>query len=59
MTERVEEAGRLAAAELRDQAKAGSKRKRQMGGGKDDEDRDDDMVEAGLPSKKHAKGRRK
>lgn len=62
LRERVDEAGRLAAQEMRDQGVKGGhgkKRKREEGGGRDDMDRDDDMVEAGMPSmKKKGKGRR-
>ncbi|KAL1668490.1 P-loop containing nucleoside triphosphate hydrolase protein [Schizophyllum commune] len=56
LRERVGEAARVAAAEMRDQAKAGhgGKKRRRGGdeGGKDDRDRDDDMVEAGMPMKR-------
>ncbi|KAI0034018.1 P-loop containing nucleoside triphosphate hydrolase protein [Vararia minispora EC-137] len=56
LRERAEEAGRLAAAELRDQAAAGGKkRRRDKGGGADDRDRDDDEVEAGMPVMKKGK----
>jgi ATP-dependent RNA helicase DDX47/RRP3 len=59
LRERAEEAGRLAAAELRDQvAQGGRKRKKDRGGGADERDRDDDQVEAGMPSVKRKKGRR-
>lgn len=61
LKERVNEAGRVAVAELREQAmngnKGGRKRRREGGGGRDDQDRDDDVVEAGMPVKKK-KGRR-
>jgi len=60
LRERVDEAGRLAANELKDQAKNGGhgrKRRRDEGNGRDNQDRDDDTVEAGMPSKKK-KGRR-
>jgi len=59
LRERVDEAGRAAANELRDQAREGRGKKRRWdtGGGKDDRDRDDDVVEAGMPSKR-SKGRR-
>ena len=57
--ERVNEAGRIAAAELREQAlngnNKGRKRRREVIG-RDDQDRDDDVVEAGMPTKKK-KGR--
>ncbi|KAF8577255.1 DEAD-domain-containing protein [Ramaria rubella] len=62
LKERVDDAGRVAASELREQANEGKgprKRKRDyatnQGGG---QDRDDDVVEAGLPTKKR-KGKRK
>ncbi|KAI0709425.1 DEAD-domain-containing protein [Earliella scabrosa] len=62
LRERVDEAGRLAAQELKEQGIRGGhgkKRRRDEGGGKDDMDRDDDVVEAGMPSmKKKSKGRR-
>lgn len=60
LRERVDEAGRLAANELKDQAKSGGhgkKRRRDEGNDRDNQDRDDDTVEAGMPSKKK-KGRR-
>jgi ATP-dependent RNA helicase DDX47/RRP3 len=52
LKERVEEACRLAAIELRDQTKSGTgKRKRGIDGKRtsDDKDRDDDVMEAGMP----------
>jgi ATP-dependent RNA helicase DDX47/RRP3 len=52
LRERVEEAARLAAAEMRDQAGKGRKRRRDDRVSKDDQDRDDDVVEAGLPKGK-------
>ena len=54
LRERVDEAGRLAANELKDQAKMGhgKKRSRDDGNSRDNQDRDDDVVEAGMPSKK-------
>lgn len=62
LKERVNEAGRVAIAELREQAASGNKgrkRRREGGGGKDDQDRDDDVVEAGMPVKrKKSKGGR-
>ena len=62
LRERVDEAGRLAATELKEQGIKGGhgkKRKWGEGGGKDDMDRDDDVVEAGTPKmKKKSKGRR-
>ncbi|KAI0720931.1 DEAD-domain-containing protein [Cerioporus squamosus] len=62
LRERVDEAGRLAIQELKEQGIKGGhgrKRKREEGGGHDDMDRDDDMVEAGMPKmKRKSKGRR-
>ena len=62
LRERVDEAGRLASAEMKEQGIKGGhgkKRKRDDGGGKDDMDRDDDVVEAGMPKmKRKSKGRR-
>ena len=61
LKERVDEAGRVAAAELRDQSTKGGKgKKRSHGGrgGKDDNDRDDDIVEAGMPPTKKIKHRK-
>lgn len=61
LRERVEEAGRLAVKELKEQAKEGKGRKRHRDdepGGKDDVDRDDDVVEAGMPMKKQKSKRR-
>lgn len=54
LRERVDEAGRAATNELKDQAREGhgKKRRRDGAGGKDDRDRDDDVVEAGMPGKK-------
>ena len=55
LRERVDEASRLAVNELKDQAKSGHGKKRQWGdegSSKDNQDRDDDVVEAGMPSKK-------
>lgn len=60
LKERVNEAGRVAIAELREQAMNGNKggrKRRRDDGGRDDRDRDDDVVEAGMPMKKK-KGRR-
>lgn len=60
LRERVDEAGRMATNEMKDQGAGKSNRKRRRGdtgGGKDDMDRDDDVVEAGMPKKK-SKGRR-
>lgn len=61
LKERVDEAARVAASELRDQAKEGNghKRKRDTRAGESGgRDRDDDIVEAGLPTKKR-KGKRR
>ncbi|KAH0827131.1 P-loop containing nucleoside triphosphate hydrolase protein [Lanmaoa asiatica] len=60
LKERVDEAGRLAVNELKEEAKSngGKKRRRDGGGGRDDKDRDDDIVEAGMPRTKKNKGRR-
>jgi ATP-dependent RNA helicase DDX47/RRP3 len=54
LRERVDEASRLAANELKDQGRTGYVKKRRREGGlaADDADRDDDMVEAGMPSKR-------
>jgi ATP-dependent RNA helicase DDX47/RRP3 len=55
LKERVEEAGRVARAEMKnaDGKGRGTKRYRHdNAGGKDDRDRDDDVVEAGMPVKK-------
>ena len=61
LRERVDEAGRLAATELKEQGIKGAhgkKRKRGDAGGKDDMDRDDDVVEAGMPKMRKSKARR-
>ncbi|KAH8117365.1 DEAD-domain-containing protein [Phellopilus nigrolimitatus] len=61
LRERVDEAARIAVTELKELAKdgrGGRKRGRDEGGGRDDRDRDDDVVEAGMPFKKSKKGRR-
>jgi ATP-dependent RNA helicase DDX47/RRP3 len=59
LKERVNEAGRIAIAELRDQAANGNKgrKRRREDGGRDDQDRDDDVVEAGMPTKRKKRGR--
>lgn len=60
MRERVDEAGRLAATELKEQArenKGGKKRRNDLSGA-DDRDRDDDIAEAGLPVRRPKKSRR-
>ncbi|KAH7915009.1 DEAD-domain-containing protein [Hygrophoropsis aurantiaca] len=60
LRERVDEAARIAINELKEEEKAGGGRKRRRDGGghKDDRDRDDDVVEAGMPTKKKFKGKR-
>ncbi|KAG1891267.1 DEAD-domain-containing protein [Suillus subluteus] len=56
LKERVDEAARLAINELKEEAKAGGKkRRREDGVGRDERDRDDDVVEAGVPRKRHSK----
>jgi ATP-dependent RNA helicase DDX47/RRP3 len=57
LRERVDEASRLAINELKDQNRGGSGKRRRRDGGSaaDDVDRDDDMVEAGMPSKRKKK----
>lgn len=57
LRERVDEASRLATNELKDQGKGGSGKRRRWDGGSaaDDLDRDDDVVEAGIPSKRKKK----
>lgn len=59
LRERVDEAGRLATNEMKELAKNGhgKKRRRDEGNDRDNQDRDDDVVEAGMPGKKK-KGRR-
>lgn len=59
LKERVSEAARLAATELREQGAKSNNRKRGRddGGGRDDKDRDDDVVEAGMPKKHHKKAK--
>ncbi|KAF9651517.1 DEAD-domain-containing protein [Thelephora ganbajun] len=54
LRERVDEASRLAANELKDQTKAGLRKKRRRDSAlvADDVDRDDDIVEAGMPLKR-------
>lgn len=61
LKERVNEAGRVAINELKEQSgKNGGGRKRgREGGSRDERDRDDDVVEAGMPvQRKKMKGRR-
>ncbi|KAH9950213.1 DEAD-domain-containing protein [Amylocystis lapponica] len=60
LRERVDEAARVAINELKEQSKNGlhgRKRRREEGRGKDERDRDDDVVEAGMPTKKRSKRR--
>jgi len=54
LRERVDEAGRLAATELREESGKMGYRKRRKGEGEDKDirDRDDDVVQAGMPTKK-------
>jgi ATP-dependent RNA helicase DDX47/RRP3 len=54
LRERVDEAGRLAATELREEGRMKGHRKRRKGEGEDMDirDRDDDVVQAGMPTKK-------
>ena len=54
LRERVEEAGRLAATELREEGATNGHRKRRKGDrdDRDVRDRDDDMVQAGMPTKR-------
>lgn len=56
--ERVSQAAREAAMEMREQGKSGhgGKRGREFGGGADDADRDDDVREAGMAYKKQRRG---
>lgn len=64
LKERVNEASRLAVAELREADSKVNNRKRKHGGGGDrerrgdDNDRDDDQVEAGMPRKRQFKHKR-
>ena len=62
LRERVDEAARVAVTELKeikDQGKgAGRRRKRDDGVNRDDRDRDDDVVEAGMPGYRHKRSRR-
>jgi ATP-dependent RNA helicase DDX47/RRP3 len=54
LRERVDEAGRLAATELREEGRKQSHRKRRNGESEDKDvrDRDDDTVQAGMPARK-------
>ena len=58
--ERAAEAGRAAMIELKEQRAngGGKKRRKEQGGGRDEMDRDDDVVEAGMPTKKTKRGRK-
>ena len=57
LKERVEDACRIAVNELKDQGSgSGTRKRRREDGGKEDKDRDDDVVEAGIPRQR--KGRR-
>ncbi|KAI6036382.1 DEAD-domain-containing protein [Pisolithus microcarpus] len=59
LKQRVDEAGRMAINELKEHTKGeGKKRRREEGRSKDDRDRDDDVVEAGMPEIKKSKSRR-
>ncbi|KAG8815472.1 ribosomal RNA processing protein [Serendipita sp. 399] len=62
LSEKVEEAGRAAATEMKNMNLSGvggsGKKRKRIGGSKDDMDRDDDLVEAGMPSGKSKKRRR-
>lgn len=50
LADRVDEAGRVAASQLRDEAQTkGTSGKRRRKVDRDDRDRDDDVVEAGIP----------
>ncbi|KAG5647175.1 ribosomal RNA processing protein [Asterophora parasitica] len=57
LKERVNEASRLAVNEMKEQGtKTGGRKRRREEGGRDDRDRDDDVVEAGMPKRsKHRK----
>lgn len=50
--ERVDEAARIAASELRDLTKDHKRKPYQTGGKRDENDRDDDVIEAGMPQTK-------
>jgi ATP-dependent RNA helicase DDX47/RRP3 len=53
LRERVDEAGRLVAAELREETgKKGYRKRRKGDEDKDVRDRDDDVVQAGVPARK-------
>lgn len=62
LRERVDEAARVAIKELKemkDQGKGtGRRRRRDDGVSRDDRDRDDDVVEAGMPGHRHKRSRR-
>ncbi|KAF9264770.1 DEAD-domain-containing protein [Marasmius fiardii PR-910] len=55
LKERVAEAGRLATNELKEQGGTGKRKRARGGRSKDDGDRDDDMIEAGIPTKKRSR----
>lgn len=61
LEERVHEAERLDINEIKDQdskdGRHGRKRRRDTGGGTDGKHRDDDVVEAGMPTATHKKSR--
>lgn len=64
LRERVDEAARIAVNELKElkeqgKGNGGRKRRREEGGERDDKDRDDDMVEAGMPSRHKTSKRRR
>ena len=60
LRERVGEAGRMATRAMKDEDSQGKNKKRRRDdyGGKDDKDRDDDVVEAGMPKYKKKTKRR-
>ena len=63
LKERVNEAGRIAVSELKEQGKGsggGRKRRREDGSSvRDERDRDDDVVEAGIPTQRRESKRRR
>lgn len=58
LRERVDEASRVAVVELKEEGFGGGKKRRREESGHDAKDRDDDVVEAGMPAKRKFKGRR-
>lgn len=58
LNERVNEAARLAAAELRDQAPKDKRKLHRSESAKDEKDRDDDVVKAEMPRSKKRRGLR-